>query len=113
MERSLRFYRDFLGMEEGSNWGDYWVELNAPPTTLALCRAGADPSSSEGVTSGAHAPALFFAVEDVSAAIAAAKRAGYVVKQEPEDGEVCVSAALLDPDGNVVGLHTRKDGTWG
>jgi predicted enzyme related to lactoylglutathione lyase len=52
-------------------------------------------------------------VEDVSAAIAAAKRAGYVVKQEPEDGEVCVSAALLDPDGNVVGLHTRKDGTWG
>ena len=36
-----------------------------------------------------------------------------LVKQEPMDGETCVSAAILDPDGNVVGLHTRKDGTWG
>jgi len=113
MERSLRFYRDFLGMEVGTSWGNEWVELNAPPTTLALCRAGADPSSSEGVTSGPHAPSLFFAVEDVAAAVEAARQAGYHVKQATVDGETCVSAALLDPDGNVVGLHMRKDGTWG
>ena len=112
MERSLRFYRDFLGMEVGANWGNEWVELDAPPTTLALVRAGAD-NSAEGVTTGGHAPSVFLAVEDVGAALEQARRAGYIVKQEAMDGPVCVSAALLDPDGNVVGLHTRKDSTWG
>jgi len=112
MERSLRFYRDFLGMAVGAQWEDAWVELDAPPTTLALVRAGAD-SSSEGVTTGGHAPSISLAVEDVPAALAAAREAGYTVKQEPMDSPVCVSAAILDPDGNVVGLHMRKDGTWG
>ena len=112
MERSLRFYRDFLGMEVGANWGNEWVELDAPPTTLALVRAGADRSA-EGVTTGVHAPSIALAVEDVAAALEQARAAGYTVKQEPMDSPVCVSAAVLDPDGNLVGLHTRKDGTWG
>lgn len=112
MERSLRFYRDFLGMEVGANWGNEWVELDAPPTTLALVRAGAD-SSSEGVTTGGHAPSIALAVEDVNAAVEQARAVGYTVKVEPMDSPVCVSAAILDPDGNLVGLHTRKDGTWG
>src|ERR687885_2596753 len=61
MERSLRFYRDFLGMEVGANWENAWVELDAPPTTLALVRAGAD-GSAEGGPPGGGAPAapLFF-----------------------------------------------------
>jgi catechol 2,3-dioxygenase-like lactoylglutathione lyase family enzyme len=112
MERSLRFYRDLLGMEVGDNWGNEWVELSAPPTTLALCRAGAD-GSAEGVTIGGHAPALFLAVEDLGAAMAEVKRRDIPVRQEPEDGAGCISAAILDPDGNVVGLHQRKDGTFG
>ncbi len=99
-------------MEVGTNWGNEWVELDAPPTTLALVRAGAD-GSAEGVTTGAHAPSIALAVEDVGAALEQARAAGYAVKQEPMDSPVCVSAALLDPDGNLVGLHTRKDGTWG
>jgi predicted enzyme related to lactoylglutathione lyase len=113
MERSLRFYRDFLGMEVGTSWGDDWVELDAQPVTVALCRTSADPSSKEGVTSGAHATSLFFAVEDVPAALAAAKAAGYEVRQDVMDGETCTSAGIVDPDGHVVGLHMRKDGTWG
>src|SRR5437867_10977419 len=46
----------------GGELGNEWVELNAPPTTLALCRAGVDASSSEGVTRGTRAHALCFAV---------------------------------------------------
>ena len=112
MERSLRFYRDFLGMKQGETWGDWWVEVEAPPTTLALVRTSAG-GASEGVTTGKHVPSIYLAVEDVAAAIAIARDAGYTVAQEPDDGEVCISAAILDPDGNSVGLHTRKNGTWG
>ena len=112
MERSLRFYRDFLGMAVGANWENAWVELDAPPTTLALVRAGAD-GTSEGVTTGVHAPSIALAVEDVAAAVEQARAAGYIVKVEPMDSPVCVSAGILDPDGNLVGLHARKDGTWG
>ena len=112
MERSLRFYRDFLGMKVGDAWGDWWVEVEAPPTTLALVRTTAG-GSTEGVTTGKHVPSIYLAVEDVAAAVETARAAGYRVAQEPDDGEVCISAAILDPDGNSVGLHTRKDGTWG
>ena len=112
MERSMRFYRDFLGLSEGSNWDNYWVELDAPPTTIALCRTGAD-AGAPAVTTGKHAPSIYFAVEDVRAAVEAARAAGHTVAVEPEDGSVCISAVILDPDGNAVGLHTRKDGTWG
>lgn len=112
VERSLHFYRDLLGMQVGSNWENQWVELDAPPTTLALVRAGAD-GTDEPPTTGSHAPSISLAVEDVHAAVAEAKRRGLTVKVEPMDSPVCVSAVLLDPDGNAVGLHTRKDGTFG
>ena len=112
MERAVRFYRDFLGLPEGSNWDNYWVEFDAAPTTIALCRTGGD-ANAPAVTTGKHAPSMYFAVEDVNAAVEAAKSAGYTVVMGPEDGSVCISAVILDPDGNAVGLHTRKDGTWG
>jgi catechol 2,3-dioxygenase-like lactoylglutathione lyase family enzyme len=112
MERSLRFYRDFLGLRVGANWENQWVELDTPPTTLALVRAGADGSDAPPTT-GAHAPSIALAVEDVHAAIAEAKRRGITVKVEPMDSPVCVSAVILDPDGNLVGLHARNDGTFG
>jgi len=112
VERSLEFYRDLLGMQVGSNWENQWVELDAPPTTLALVRAGAG-GSDEPPTTGIHAPSISLAVHDVRAAVAEAKRHGITVKLEPMDSPVCVSAVLLDPDGNAVGLHTRKDGTFG
>jgi catechol 2,3-dioxygenase-like lactoylglutathione lyase family enzyme len=112
MERSLRFYKGFLGMSEGSNWGNEWVELDAAPTTLALVRVGAS-GSNDPVTTGKRAPSIYLAVEDVRDAIGAARAAGYTVVVEPDEGEVCISAVILDPDGNAIGLHTRKDGTWG
>src|SRR5688572_17526081 len=112
MERSMRFYRDFLGLPEGSNWDNYWVEFDAAPTTIALCRTGSD-ANAPAVTTGKHAPSIYFAVEDVRAAVEVARAAGHTVDVEAEDGSVCISAVILDPDGNAVGLHTRKDGTVG
>jgi predicted enzyme related to lactoylglutathione lyase len=52
-------------------------------------------------------------VEDVNAAVAEAKRRGIAVPQEPMESPTCVSAAILDPDGNAVGIHRRRDGTFG
>jgi catechol 2,3-dioxygenase-like lactoylglutathione lyase family enzyme len=112
MERSLRFYRDFLGMNVGETWDNWWVEVEAPPTTIALVTTRLR-GSTEGVTIGGRAPTLYLAVEDVVDAVEKARAAGYTVTLEPDDGDVCILALILDPDGNTIGLHTRHNGTWG
>src|SRR5207244_6625079 len=86
MERSLHFYRDFLGMHVGEAWDNWWVEVEAPPTTLALVINTLNKST-EAVHTGTHAPTLYLAVEDVRAAVELARAAGYTVALEPDDGD--------------------------
>ncbi|MFA6110790.1 MAG: VOC family protein [Candidatus Latescibacterota bacterium] len=111
LERSLAFYRDLLGLEVETCLAEYsWAELTATPTTLALfdpkaMRPGAAPR-----TGGAT---VFLAVEDLKAAVEELRGRGVQVLVEPIDTPVCLFAVVGDPDGNAVGLHQRKDGTWG
>jgi len=41
------------------------------------------------------------------------KGKGVTVYMQPMETPVCWLAAIVDPDGNPVGLHQRKDGTFG
>lgn len=107
LSAAARFYRDDLGLaqeiysEEGQ-----WAEFDCGNVTLAL-KSGTAPSA---ITAGTR---LALAVDDVSAAGAelAAKRAR--LAGPPQDYGVCQALEVFDPDGNVVILHHRADGTCG
>jgi len=112
MERSIAFYRDVLGLELEELIEDVpWAEFRAEPTTLALF----DPKkfrtqAPEPRTGGAT---IFLAVEDVNATVEELKGKGVPVVMESFETPVCWNAAVTDPDGNAIGLHQRKDGSFG
>jgi catechol 2,3-dioxygenase-like lactoylglutathione lyase family enzyme len=103
--RSVRFYRDTLGVE-APLWEDtpHWQEFQTAPVAVAL---RADPSGA-----GRNA-AIALAVEDVAAAVAELRAEGVPVLLEPRENDVCFAAMIQDPDGNLLLLHQRKDGTAG
>src|SRR5262245_10335024 len=105
MDRALRFYRDTLGMDFPL-WDDSadWKEFQTPPVAIALDR-------SEGATPGQVALAL--AVDDVAAAVEELRAKGVPILAESHEGSVCYQALIRAPDGNVLILHKRKDGTAG
>ena len=105
MDRSTAFYRDTLGMDfPVIEFGDNWKELDAPPVAMALRR---DPQS-PGVNA-----AIALAVEDVYAAVEELRAKGVTVTLEPSESDGCYAAMIQDPDGNLLLLHQRKDGTAG
>lgn len=112
LARSIAFYRDALGLAVTENLEQYgWVELDAKPVTLALFSpAKARPEAPAPRVGGA---AVFLAVENVQGCVNELRGKGVKVLVEPFDTPVCWQAAVADPDGNVVGLHQRRDGTFG
>lgn len=111
LERSLVFYRDLLGLKVECHLAEYaWAELTATPTTLALT----DPSKMRpGAVPRPGGASIVLAVEDVKAAVEELRGHGVPIYAEAFDTPVCFFAVIGDPDGNAVGLHQRKDGTWG
>jgi len=111
MDRSIAFYRDVLGMELEGHFEEFaWAEFKAEPTTLALF----DPAKSQpGSTPRTGGASIALAVEDVGAAVAELKARGVPIVMDVFDSPVCWYAVVADPDGNAVGLHQRKDGTFG
>ncbi len=100
MDRALGFYRDALGMPVGQAWDDEWVELAAGDTTIALA------AEAEGVS-------VALSVDSVSDAVEELRAKGVEVVAEPHGNEWCAGAAIRDPEGNLVVLHQRHDGTAG
>lgn len=105
LDRALAFYRDVLGLKEGERWKK-WVEVDTPNMSIALALLdGAPEKPGRG--------AIALAVEDVDESIKKLKAAGVTVVHGPDDDPVCRHASILDPDGNVIWIHARKDGTAG
>jgi catechol 2,3-dioxygenase-like lactoylglutathione lyase family enzyme len=105
LDRSERFYRETLGLRVPlTESSERWRELDSPPVALALRLDAASP--------GVNA-AVALAVEDVRAAVEELRAAGVPILLEPYDTEVCVTAMIRDPDGNLLLLHQRKDGSAG
>lgn len=107
--RAISFYQDKLGLKLSSSHEPFWAEFEAPPTTLALF-CPVDMLKRPAKTGGA---AIALAVPDVEAALIEARAKRLTVVMDFIDTPVCHMAALQDPDGNVVYLHHRKDGTVG
>ena len=105
MERAKRFDRDTLGMEFPI-WDDTprWQEFQSEPVALAL------REDRQGAGSNA---AVALAVEDVAAAVEELRAMGVTIEGGPFEAGVCSSALIRDPDGNLLILHQRKDGTAG
>ena len=104
VERSLRFYRDTLGMAFPISGGSpAWKELDSPPVALAL---GLGPEPPGSIV-------LALAVDDVDAAVEELRAKGVPILKEPWEADVCYRALIQGPDGNVLMLHQRKDGTAG
>lgn len=102
LKKAKTFYRDILGIRAETLYeSETWVEFDTQPVALALGK-WEKPGAS-----------IALAVDDVPAAIAELQRQGVRVLGGPFDTPVCTFAAISDPDGNVIFLHQRKDGTAG
>lgn len=109
LARSVAFYRDVLGLEPGMAHEDMWAEFDAKPVTLALyC-----PKKMEQREASVGGAAVALAVPSVEEAVAELKSKGVEIAMDTMDTPVCRMAFVKDPDGNGIGLHQRKDGTFG
>jgi predicted enzyme related to lactoylglutathione lyase len=107
LDKGVAFYRDILGLKLSFHGPEIpWAEFDVAPITLALT----EPQKDRPLKTGGS---LALAVEDVGAAIAELKAAGVKILLEPFDSSVCHYALIADPDGNVLGIHRRHDGTVG
>ena len=107
LARAASFYREVLGLPQevySEEWK--WAEFDCGNITLAL-KAG--EKLPEVITGGRVA----LAVDDIHAAHEEMKKRGVRIVSEPHDYQVCWAMEVLDPDGNLVILHKRADGTFG
>jgi predicted enzyme related to lactoylglutathione lyase len=104
---SVMFYRDVLGLTlELCSDAEQWAEFNCGNVTLTL-KGGPELSP------GDHAPRVALAVDDIATAYQELASKGVHIVGPPQDHGVCHHLELLDPDGNVVILHHRADGSSG
>lgn len=102
--RAIAFYRDTLGLELDSEWGDMGAEFKLDgEITLAV----ADPKAANRPFVPLTAGAIAIKVADVPAAVAALSAKGVTFESEIIDSGVCKMAFFSDPDGNSLVLHCR------
>ena len=104
MDRTATFYRDIPPGDAGHPMHAMWRELDTSPVTIALSLDADNAGKSGGVG---------LAVPDVASAVAEVRGSGHRVVMDVFDTPVCHMAIILDPDGNTLHLHQRKDGTAG
>jgi catechol 2,3-dioxygenase-like lactoylglutathione lyase family enzyme len=102
LERSTRFYRDIVGLEQiGSGmWPEFQLGENVSLYLL-------DPTNIEQEFSGPHTSPLALRVPDVAEARRELEAKGVVFAGDTFDTGVCHMAHFHDPDGNVLMLHRR------
>lgn len=111
IDKAIAFYRDTLGLEMYGHFEEMkWAEFNAGNTTFAINDPSAFDANMKAQPGGA---AVAFSVDDVAAAIEELESKGVKVTLPVNESPVCHFACILDPDGNTVWLHQRKDGTFG
>lgn len=111
LKRSVEFYRDVLGLKLGmlEDGGEFqWAEFEIGAVTLSLY----PPKFLEG-REAKPGGMVYLAVDDVAQALEELKAHGVTILYGPMETPVCWMAGFLDPDGNQIGLHQRKDGTAG
>lgn len=108
---SAEFYEQTLGLKLQSWEGSGWVEFAVGDTSTVLAlRFDPESARADGrVQSGAIA----IAVDDVERVVDELRQQGVEIALEPGEQASCHAAGISDPDGNLILLHRRKDGTAG
>ena len=107
LERAVGFYRDVLGLKCEINSAEHqWAEFDCGNVTLSLKGSSVEP----GTMAGGR---IAFATEDIGGAYEELRQRGIRIESEPMDNGCCVALELLDPDGNLIILHQRTDGSHG
>ncbi len=104
MARARKFYEGLLGLEKSRDFMDgKWIEYDLGASTLALV-----PASEEWKPVG---QGIGFALEmdSFDDAIAELKKADAKFFWDAFESPVCHMAIVLDPDGNRIGIHQRKE----
>ena len=106
MDRSVRFYRDTLGLKLRFQSPD-WTEFDMGTTTLAL-HGGAKPAAPRTGPSetAAGTASIGFNVDNVDAKFEELQQKGvrFVMPPKTQEGEGIRLAVLLDPDGLGISL---------
>ena len=108
-ERSVAFYSETLGLRQTSAFPPSWYEFDAGGSTIALGKPPPEapqPPYNNGVS-------VALAVPDVHVAVEELRARGVPILQETQETSVCFMALIADPDGTLLWLHQRKDGTAG
>lgn len=108
MEQAKAFYRDSLGLTP-LHESDGWAEYDTGNVAIALY---SHPDAAASAPSMRNA-VVALAVPDIRAAVAELQAKGVGVLQEILEYEPCYMATVMDPFGNSIMLHQRKDGTAG
>lgn len=100
MARSVRFYKDVLGLTLRFETPD-WTEFESGSTTIALHGKTAPRSTPVEVDPRAGECRLGFNVPDIEARIAEIEKAGARIARRPtkSEAERIILATVLDPDG--------------
>jgi predicted enzyme related to lactoylglutathione lyase len=107
LARAATFYRDVLGLpQEVYGEESQWAEFDCGNVTLSL---KGDCQLPETISGGG----LALAVDDIHAAASELNKKGVRIVSGPTNYEVCWAMEILDPDGNLVILHKRADGSFG
>ena len=104
--RARSFYQQLLGLTPGANFeheGKHWIEYDIGPATLAISNMAGEKwkPSSDG-------PSAALEVEDFDATVNDLRNAGVKFATEPMDSGFCRIAIILDPDGNSLAIHKRR-----
>jgi predicted enzyme related to lactoylglutathione lyase len=101
--RAKAFYRDVMGFEVTSEYGDQGAEFTFPDgTTFGLWKME-DGTWHQG-------DGVMFAVDDIGEAIAHYRSRGAKIAEQTHDSPVCTMAFGEDSEGNSFILHHRKGG---
>ena len=102
LERSTRFYRDTLGLEQTGEGG--WPEFQlGENVSLYLL----DPTNIGQEFQGPHTSSIALRVADVESARKELEERGVAFRGDTFDTGVCRMAFFSDPDGNELMLHRR------
>jgi catechol 2,3-dioxygenase-like lactoylglutathione lyase family enzyme len=103
-DRAVAFYRDTLGLKEGSRWGDLPAqEFETGNLTIAVVQM----SALTGQEFQPNPNPIALQVEDFEAARAELESKGVEFQTATIDSGVCFQAYFTDPDGNGLGIHQR------
>jgi catechol 2,3-dioxygenase-like lactoylglutathione lyase family enzyme len=104
IEASTAFYRDVLGLEVSSRWGEIPAgqEFETGTVTIALLN-----NEHLGIPFQATSVPIALQVDDVQASRERLEAQGVTFQGDIIDSGVCHMANFADPDGNALMLHHR------